>query len=148
MKKEILIEGIFFVFGGVVLLCTALLTDSVLDSLLVGLAAGAIGSGIVTICRYLYWNAPKNKERYQEKVENETIELHDELKSKLRDKSGRYSYTIGMLIVSASIVIFSILGQLEMIDNARVIVLYLSAYLVFQIIIGIVIFRRLLKKYE
>lgn len=148
MKKGILIEGILFVFGGAVLLCIELLTDSVLDSLLIGFAAGGICSGIVMICKYFYWNSPKNKERYQEKIANEKIELHDELKSKLRDKSGRYSYTIGIMTVSASIVIFSILGQLEIINNARMIVLYLSGYLVFQIIIGIVIFRHLLKKYE
>ena len=99
-------------------------------------------------CKYFYWNSPKNKERYQEKIANEKIELHDELKSKLRDKSGLYSYTIGIMTVCASIMIFSILGTLEIIDNARMIVLYLSGYLVFQIIIGIVIFRHLLKKYE
>ena len=52
------------------------------------------------------------------------------------------------MTVCASIMIFSILGTLEIIDNARMIVLYLSGYLVFQIIIGIVIFRHLLKKYE
>ena len=148
MKKEILIDGILFVFGGAVLLCIELLTDSVLDSLLIGFAAVGICSGIVTICKYFYWNSPKNKERYQEKIANEKIELHDELKSKLRDKSGRYSYTIGIMTVCASIMIFSILGTLEIIDNARMIVLYLSGYLVFQIIIGIVIFRHLLKKYE
>ena len=148
MKKGILIEGILFVFGGAVLLCIELLTDSVLDSLLISFAAGGICSGIVMICKYFYWNSPKNKERYQEKIANEKIELHDELKSKLRDKSGRYSYTIGIMTVSASIVIFSILGQLEIINNARMIVPYLSGYLVFQIIIGIVIFRHLLKKYE
>ena len=148
MKKGILIEGILFVFGGVVLLCIELLTDSVLDSLLIGFAAGGICSCIVTISKYFYWNTPKNKVRYQEKIANEKIELHDELKSKLRYKSGRYSYTIGIMTVSASIVIFSILGQLEIIDNARMIVLYLGGYLVFQIIIGIVIFRHLLKKYE
>lgn len=148
MKKGNLLEGILFVLTGIILLGVALLTDSVLDSLLIGFAAGAICSGTVMTCKYFYWSTPKNKERYQEKIENEKIELHDELKSKLRDKSGRYSYTIGIMTVCASIMIFSILGTLEIIDNARMIVLYLSGYLVFQIIIGIVIFRHLLKKYE
>ena len=70
------------------------------------------------------------------------------MKSKLRDKSGRYAYAIGLMTVSISIIIFSLLGQLEIIDNSRLIVLYLSGYLVFQIVIGIVIFKQLLKKYE
>lgn len=148
MKKGNLIEGLLFVFGGVILLCIALLTGSVWDSLLIGLAVGAICSGIVMICKYIYWNTEKNKERYQQKIANENIELHDELKSMLRDKSGRYSYTVGLITVSASIVIFSILEELKIVNNSRMIVLYLSGYLIFQIIIGILIFKHLLKKYE
>ncbi len=148
MKKSNLLEGILFVLGGTILLYIALFTDSVLDSLLVGLAAGGICSGAVMTCKYFYWNTPENRARYQEKIANENIELHDELKTKLRDRSGRYAYAIGLMIVSVSIFIFSILGQLEMIDNARLIILYLSAYLLFQIIIGMIIFKQMLKKYE
>lgn len=148
MKKGNLLEGILFVLGGTVLLSAALLTDSVLDSLLIGFAAGAICSGIVMTFKYFYWSTSKNKERYQEKIENEKIELYDELKSKLRDKSGRYAYVIGLMTVSISIIIFSILGKLEIIDNSRLIVLYLGGYLIFQIVVGIVIFKQLLKKYE
>ena len=148
MKKGNLLEGILFVLGGIILLGAALLTDSVLDSLLIGFAAGAICSGIVMTFKYFYWSTSKNKERYQEKIENEKIELYDELKSKLRDRSGRYAYAIGLMTVSISIIIFSILGQLEVIDNLRLIVLYLGGYLIFQIVIGIVIFKQLLKKYE
>ena len=40
-----------------------------------------------------------------------------------------------------------ILGALEVIDNARMIILYLSGYLMFQIITGIIIFNKLMKKY-
>ena len=39
------------------------------------------------------------------------------------------------------------LGALEVIDNARMMVLYLSGYLLFQVIAGIVIFNKLMKKY-
>lgn len=148
MKKSNLLEGIIFILGGTILLCVALLTDSVLDSLLIGLAFGAICSGIAMTCKYFYWVAPKNKERYQEKIENEKIELHDELKIKLRDRSGRYAYAIGLMTISISIIIFSILGQLEIIGNSRLIVLYLGGYLIFQIVIGIIIFKQLLKQYE
>lgn len=148
MKKSNLLEGILFVLGGVLLLCVALQTDSRLDSLLIGFASGGSCSGIVMVCKYFYWNSPKNRERYQEKIANEKIELHDELKTKLRDKSGRYAYAIGLMAISVSIVIFSILGKLELIDNARLIVLYLGGYFIFQIVVGIAIFNQLLKKYE
>lgn len=147
MKKGNLLEGILFVLGGVILLCIALLTDSVLDSLLIGLAAGGICSGIVMTCKYFYWSTPKNKEQYQEKIANEKIELHDELKTKLRDKSGRYAYVLGIITINISIVIFSILGKLEIVDNSRTIVLFLGGYLIFQYVVGIVIYKHLLKKY-
>lgn len=148
MKKSNLLTGILFILGGIILLCTALLTDSVLDSLLIGFAAAAVCPGTVMTCKYFYWSTPKNKERYQEKIETENIELHDELKTKLRDRSGRYAYAAGLMTVSVSIIIFSILGQLEIIDDSRLIVLYLGGYLIFQIVSGIVIFHQLLKKYE
>lgn len=148
MKKSNLLEGILFILGGVVLLCAAPLINPALNTLLIGMAAGSISSGIVMTCRYIYWGMPGNRERYQEKLAREKIELHDELKTKLRDRSGRYAYTIGLISVSFSMIIFSILGNLRIIDGSRLIVLYLGGYLFFQIIIGIVIFRQLLKRYE
>lgn len=148
MKKSNLLEGILFILGGVIFLCAALLTDSVLDSLFIGFAAGGICSGVVMTFKYFYWSKPENKERYQEKISNEKIELRDELKTMLRDKSGKCAYVIGLLTVSVSMILFSILGQLEIIENSRLIVLYLGGYLFFQIVTGVVIFNQLLKKYE
>ena len=75
------------------------------------------------------------------------IEQHDELKTKIRDRAGRYAYGIGLVVICFSILVFSILGALEVIDNARMIILYLSGYLMFQIITGIIIFNKLMKKY-
>lgn len=148
MKKVNLLEGILFILGGIILLCAALLTASVLDSILFGLGAGAMGSGIVMTCKYYYWSMPKNKERYREKIANERIELHDELKIKLRDKSGRYTYVIGLITICVSMMLFSILGKLGVIQNSRFIVLWLSGYLIFQVVTGIVIFHLMLKQYE
>ena len=144
MKKGNLIAGIIGLLTGIALL---ILCSFKSDSLLFGFGCGFMFAGIADICRYIYWNAPDNRERYQEKLENERIELHDELKEKLRDKSGRYAYVLGLATVSSSIIIFAILGHLEMIHNSRLIVLYLGGYLAFQIVAGIVIFKHLLKKY-
>ncbi len=148
MKKSNLFESILFILAGFIFLSVVLLADTILDSLFIGFAAGCFSSGIVMACKYFYWSMPKHRERYQEKIANEKIELHDELKTKLRDKSGRYAYVTGLLAVSVSMVIFSILGQLGIINSSRLIVLYLGGYLLFQIVIGIVIFNQLLKKYE
>ena len=54
MKKGNLLEGILFVLTGIILLGVALLTDSVLDSLLIGFAAATISSGIFMTCKYFY----------------------------------------------------------------------------------------------
>lgn len=102
---------------------------------------------VKSISIYFYWSSPKNKERYEERLENERIEQHDELKTKIRDRAGRYTYSLGLLVVCFSILVFGILGALEVIDNARMIVLYLGGYLLFQVIAGIVIFNKLMKKY-
>ncbi|WP_313164584.1 hypothetical protein [Sedimentibacter sp.] len=148
MKKNNLLIGIMYIIVGVLFFLAATLTDSKLDSLLFGFAGAGIAPGIMMVYRYFYWNKPGNKERYAERMENEKIEQHDEMKIKLRDKSGRYAYIFGLVAVSISIVAFSVLGQLEIIDNSRMIIFYLGGYLIFQYIIGVVIFNHLLKKYK
>jgi len=147
MKKGNLISGILYVLFGLVCLVVAFSIETKLEGILWGFAGAGIFPGILMICKYFYWSAPENRERYAERLENERIEQHDELKTKIRDKAGRYTYSLGLLVVCFSILVFGILGALELIDNARLIVLWLSAYLLFQLIAGIVIFHRLMKRY-
>lgn len=148
MKKSNLVSGIVYTLVGVAFLIVALLTDTKLDSILFGLTGAAIAPGLLMIYKYFYWSSPKRSQKYQEMLENERIERHDELKEKIRDKSGRYAYILGLIITSASMLIFSILGNLELVENCRMIVLYLGGYLTIQIIVGIAIFNHLLKKYN
>lgn len=148
MKKSNLVTGLVFLSTGTVFLLTAIFTDQKLGSLLFGFAGAGIAPGLEMICKYFYWTRPANRERYSKKLENETIESHDELRVQLRDRSGRYAYVFGLTVISISIVVFSVLGQLEIIQHARMIVLYLGAYFVLQLVIGDVFFRRLLKKYQ
>ena len=147
MKKSNLITGIAYVVCGLICLGAALLFETKLEGILWGLSGAGIAPGAAMIGKYFYWSSPKNRERYTERMENERIEMHDELKVKNRDKSGRYAYILGLLVICVSIMAFSILGTLEIIENSRMIVLYLGGYLVFQIIAGIVIFNKLMKKY-
>ena len=147
MKKGNFITGILYVLFGAACLIVALLLETKLESILWGFAGAGIFPGIMIICKYFYWSSPKNRERYEERLENERIEQHDELKTKIRDRSGRYAYTLGLLIISFSILVFGVLGALDIIVNTRIIVLYLGAYLLFQVIAGIVIFNMLMRKY-
>ncbi|MDD4570037.1 MAG: hypothetical protein PHE70_07940 [Tepidanaerobacteraceae bacterium] len=147
MKKDNLYVGLASLFIGGICLVIALNFESGIRSLLFGFAGAGIGPGAVMLWKYYYWTRPENRKRYQEKIENENIELHDERKTMLRDKSGRYAYLIGFAVISVSMVVFSILGNLGIIQNSELIILYLGGYFLFQCIIGVVIFNHLNKKY-
>jgi len=147
VKKSNFVTGLIFLIAGILLLVIALLTSTKLDGMLYGFAGAGIGLGIAMISKYFYWSSPKNRTRYQERLSAEKIEMNDELKVKLRDQSGRYTYVLGLYVTCISLMVFSILGTLEIIDNSRLIILYLAGYLIFQYIAGILIFNHLLKKY-
>lgn len=131
---------------GIACLLAALLFETKLENLLCGFTGVFLVVGVLTIRKYLYWSSPENRERYQEILENEKIEMHDELKEKIRDKSGRYAYIFGLYIGGISIIVFEILRQLEIMDS-RMIVLYLGGYLVVQLIAEKIIFHHFMKKY-
>ena len=99
MKKSNLITGILYVLFGVVCLIVALLIETKLEGILWGFAGAGIFPGIMMICKYFYWSSPKNKEQYEERLENDRIEQHDELKTKIRDRAGRYAYGIGLAVI-------------------------------------------------
>ncbi|MCQ1530829.1 hypothetical protein [Lutispora saccharofermentans] len=147
MKKSNLYIGLMFLFIGIACLVIGLNFESRLESLLFGWTGAGIGSGAVILWKYYYWTRPGNKDKYQEKIENEKIELQDERKIILRDKSGRYAYIIGLIVISVSVVIFSIIGSLNIIENSTLIIAYLAGFFAFQYTIGILIFNYLNKKY-
>lgn len=61
----------------------------------------------------------------------------------LRNKSGRYACLLGLFLCCLSILVFSILHILGILENGFVIVLFLTAYLAVQYVAGAVIYRRL-----
>ena len=150
MKKSNLVTGIAYVAFGFACLIAALCLETKLEGILWGFAGAGIVPGIGMIVQYFYWSEPKNRERYLERLERlecVQIESNDELNVKVRNLAGRYAYVSGLMIVCASILFFGILGALEIIENARLIILYLSAYLLIEIAVYIAVFHRLMKKY-
>ena len=148
MKKGHLFTGIGYVLAGCALLAASLGSEGRLGSLLFGFSFAALASGVVMIGKYCYWTRPENRDRYREKLERENTELRDELNQKLSEKSSQYAYLIGLGVTAAAIVVFSLLDVLEVIRGGRLLVGYLGAFLVFEIVIGQVIYRRLRRKYE
>ena len=146
MKKTELIWGFVYMLSGLACLLAAMFTDSRLDGFLFGFSGAGLGPGLIMIFRYFYWNSEKNREKYRELLENARIERNDELKERLRDKSGRRAYILGIFIVCLSILVFSLLDALGIMEG-RLMVIYLGGYLAVQLAAGIIIFNRLLKKY-
>ena len=147
MKKNYLNEGMKLLLVGICLVLAAAFCETAVDGLLWGFAGGALAPGIARIIQHFYWSAPKNQERYREIQEQEDINRHDELNEKLRDKSGRIAYNIGLLIICISEIVFSILGKTGVITDHKIIVLYLFSLFVFQIVIGKVVYHQLRRKY-
>ena len=147
MKKRDLITGILYMVFGVLCLAAALLRESGLEGILWGFAGAGILPGAGMVCRYFYWTAPKNKARSEARLENEWIEMHDELKTAVRDQAGRYAYTLGLLVLGFGMLLVCILDVLGIIGDARMLVLCLGGCLLFQIVAGIVIFQQLMKQY-
>lgn len=146
MKRNNLWAGLTYTAVGIALLL-GVFFGVWESSLICGLGGGALGGGLVMVWKYFYWSTPKNAARYQEKLEQESIELHDELLSRLRDRSGRYAYLLGLGVISISILVLGVLKELGIVEDVRLLVLYLGAYLLFQWAAGVVIFLGLKKRY-
>lgn len=149
MKKRDLWTGVGMIAAGVLCLLASLLWETPLNGLLCGFCGALTVPGIAQVCKYVKWTGPKNVPIYRERLEQEQIELRDERKSMLRDKSGRYAYILGLLTLTAAIVILYLLEAFGVMggQEARLVVLFLGGFILFQLIAGIVIYRLLEKKY-
>ncbi len=149
MKKSDLLTGAVFILAGLACLAGALLWETSLSSLLCGLCGAFIAPGVVQVIKYVKWTSPKNAPRYQERLEQEQIDLRDERKSMLRDKAGRYAYILGMALVVIAELVFAVLNELGLIgqEEGRLIILLLAGFLLFQFLAGIAIYHWLEKKY-
>ncbi len=147
MKKSNLVVGILYTLAGIAFFIAALLTHTPLEGLFCGFAGAGIGPGILIIAKYCYWTSPKNQQRYQEKLEQERIELQDELMEKVRGKTAQYVYVLGLCVSSVAILLFAVLDALQIIQSGELLILYLGLYMILQLISGQIIFRHLMKKY-
>ena len=84
MKNQLKSSIIFFCLG-IVFLILAFIFPSI--SIFVGFVGGCFGPAVMMLYKYLYWR--KRPEEYEEKIKNDTIELHDERKEMIRGKALR-----------------------------------------------------------
>ena len=149
MKKRELWFGLAMIAGGILFLLAALLLDTPLDSLFCGFFGAFTGPGVIQVYKYVKWTKLETPDSYQRHLEEEQIELRDERKEMLRNKSGHMAYTLGLLAAAVSTSAFSILGKLGIVEESasRLLILFLAGYMVFQILAGWVLYRLLDKKY-
>lgn len=146
MKKSMLYTGFVYFFVGVISLIVALTTEYRLEALLWGITGAGIATGIRLIVKYYYWTKPEHKAEYDARLQNEAIQLKDERKVMLRDKSGRLAYIAMMLLQLILTFIFSILSMLDYYyPFSRYACIGLSILLIIQYVFGIVAYRRLSK---
>ena len=147
MKKNKLITGVILALAGAAALAAALLTETAFDGVFWGAAGAGLCLGIGMVIRWFHWSAPERAAQYREIMENKEIAVNDELNRKLKDQSGRIAYSAGLGIISVTMLILAVLDAAGVIRDSRLTVLVLGAILLIQVILGIVVFNRLRKKY-
>ena len=148
MKKSDLWFGIAMIAMGLACLAAVFL-NTLVSSLFAGLFGGLTVPGVMQVYKYCKYTSPKHAAEYQERLEQEQIDLRDERKEMLRNKSGRITYVLGLLVLAVSMTAFSFLGKLGIVEEAaaRLLIFFLAAYLLFQLFAGILIYRLLETKY-
>lgn len=144
MKNQLKSSIIFFCLG-IAFLILAFIFPSI--SIFVGFVGGCFGPAVMMLYKYLYWR--KRPEEYEEKIKNDTIELHDERKEMIRGKALRVSTLVNWCLLSIFIVTIAFLGQFEIIASeiSRYIVMGIAGYWLISIAIMQIIYKWLSKKY-
>ncbi len=148
MKKSNFIYGAIFVLIGILFIMLAVFKESRLGSIFIGLGGGFLFNGVISIFRYFYYSNDKNKEKYLKKLEKERIELHDELKESLRNKSGIYAYIINLIILCISAFVFACLSMMEITISITAFIIYLIVLIILNYVLGVYIYKKLLNKYK
>lgn len=147
MNKNTLYIGLAYTTLGAALLAAALLGEYAYEALLWGFGGGSLGSGLSLLWRYFYWTRPAKADEYQERLQTEKIESHDERKIMLRDKSGRIVSVIMLFVFTGLICIFSALTVFGiMMPVARYLVIIFALIIFLQLVLSTIVFNYLSKR--
>ncbi len=147
MKKSMLYTGIAYAAFGIACFMLAILSEWKTESLLWGFGGAGTGSGMMMLWKYFHWTNPKNREEYEKRLQKECIELRDERKIMLRDKSGRITYIFMLLLYCLLIMAFGVCASLGwFMPFARYAISGLGVLLIIQYLFGIAAFRYLSKR--
>ncbi len=147
MKRNRWLVAAAYLLVGAAVLAAALMTETKLDGILFGLAGAGLGPGLLLLGQCLYRCKPERARAYEEQQELERIDRQDEFKEMLRGKAARYLHTFNLLFTCFAMLVFTVLGELELVEGSRTVILYLGGFLALQAVASVVIYHRLLKKY-
>ncbi len=134
MKKNLVLASLLLILG------ISLITILPNGSIIFGMGCGFIGGAIVNFYKYLYRLSPKNKIEYEEHLKKEKINLNDERKIMLREKSGRITYVIMFVVLIITNIVFTFIGV------EKWIIYTLWGVIAFKYICGVAVFYYLAKK--
>lgn len=95
MKKSVLYTGIGYVICSIALILFGKFGPGAsFKEIIIGFAAALLFPGITMICKYIRWSKPQNRAIYKAKMKEEEINIKDERKIMIRDKSAYITYNI------------------------------------------------------
>ncbi|MBR6275306.1 MAG: hypothetical protein IKR27_09900 [Lachnospiraceae bacterium] len=147
MKNTNLFFGILALLAGIAALTAAFIFQGNMIGICFGIGGAGCALGIGNIISYFYWSSEKNKKRYEEILETKSIEINDELNSRIGDKAGKITGSIVFAAVCAIAILLEILEGLGLVTGSYLTVTVLCGLLVFQIIIYMVVFSAIRKKF-
>ena len=147
MKNTNLLFGILALLAGVAALAAAFIFQGNMIGICFGIGGAGCALGLGNIISHFYWSSEKNKKRYAEILENKSVEVNDELNSKIRDRSGRITCNIGFAAVCLAVILLEILEGLGFISGSYLTVMILCGFLLFQIITYMFVFSSVKKNF-
>lgn len=141
MKKSMFYTGIGYLICSIALILFVKLEPDVsFKGVIIGFASSLILPGTIMIYKYIRWTKPRNIAIYEARIKEEQINLYDERKIMIRDKSGYITYTIMTWVLLFANLIFSTMRI------KTIVLVVLWGLWLFQYICGVVVFKYLEKK--
>ena len=147
MSKRHLIDGIACIVIAVIAFLLTFHPAILTAGRLTSLASTYIVIGGMTVIRYFYYNSPRYRDFYREKIEYEAIEENDERRIRLREKTGWYTYQFGQEVLAFMIIGCAILDAFGLLENADTVTMTLACVMLLQGAAEQVILRYISKKY-
>lgn len=99
MKKKDRIFWMFYIMAGMVLMVVGLKLDiEYYSTLLFAIGFAFVSNGIVRVVGNWYHMRPENREKYQEKLHQQQINIKDERKIQLRHHAGYIAWAATMVL--------------------------------------------------